>query len=447
MRLLASLALLALCQPAQAQNGQLDPSFGVGGRAWVDFGSDNDMAVVYCRGSNLLAGIAPPDRLAVAKLTANGALDTSFGTGGVRTSQIVIPGATVQIDPVFVAGACSDSSEPIIAVTYGASGFIDQNVQIFKFDINNLFVSVDLVDLDQFQTGLGDEEQVQSMINLGGNTLVLSGRTRLSSGDGRAFVARKVGAAPVVAKVMGATGYDSLVGVWSDGQRLFGIGPYVQASVQNVGLAEITLDANLNFVSNLPGSAPAPGSGFVNEFIGVGRRRFVAGGTQYLMPVQSAVPALLTSTGTGTRSLVAAPDIAPINGLQPRLADGRSAIVTYGNDSGPGARAVMAGLAQFASVPAQNLGHYIAEFRLAPGTETVWQPNPDFGTGGAITIPYATAVPAGCAPSTNFRNVDVAPPFANVVIVGRGNRGSCTNFDAFMMRLTNGSLFLRDGFE
>jgi hypothetical protein len=443
-------ALVFCWSVVHAQNGQLDSTFGNGGRVWVDFGSDNDMAVAYCRGTNLLAAVAPPNRIAVAKLLPSGALDSTFGNAGIATADLIVAGSTtpIQIDPVFVAGTCTDSAEPVIAVSYTAPGFAGQNVQMYKASATGIFSSVDLLTPSAFPSGTAAEAQVQSITNVGGDTFVMTGRTRLIAGEGRAFVARKAGSAALQVGVMGATGYTGLFGVWSDGAKLFGIGPYVQAGIQNVGYAEVTLDANLGFVSNLPGSAPLPGT-FINETIGMGKRRFFGGGTQYLMPVQSAsgAPSLISSTGTGSTGRIQAPAIATINGVQPILANGRSGIALYGNNTGSTARLLMAGLAQFDSVPAQQLGHYIAEYRLTPGSDTEWQVNPDFGNGGAVTIPYQSTLPVGCAPATNFRNLDLSPPFANPVIVGRGNRGTCTNFDAYMIRLVNGDRLLRDGFE
>jgi uncharacterized delta-60 repeat protein len=68
-------------------DGQLDPTFGSGGKATVVFGSgvaDVEGAAVLPNGAVVLAGTVQPGGFdfAVARLTPDGALDASFGSGG-----------------------------------------------------------------------------------------------------------------------------------------------------------------------------------------------------------------------------------------------------------------------------------------------------------------------------------------------------------------------------
>ena len=72
----------------RAANGTLDPTFGSGGKRTIDFGGDDEGvygAALQPDGKIVLAGdshLTP----AVARLKANGSLDSTFATGGRRRS-------------------------------------------------------------------------------------------------------------------------------------------------------------------------------------------------------------------------------------------------------------------------------------------------------------------------------------------------------------------------
>jgi uncharacterized delta-60 repeat protein len=71
----------------RAANGTLDPTFGSGGKRVIDFGGDDESAfgaALAPDGKIVLAGDSHLQP-AVARLKANGALDTTFGTGGKKT--------------------------------------------------------------------------------------------------------------------------------------------------------------------------------------------------------------------------------------------------------------------------------------------------------------------------------------------------------------------------
>jgi uncharacterized delta-60 repeat protein len=71
----------------RAANGTLDPTFGSGGKRVIDFGGDDESAygaALQADGKIVLGGdshLTP----AVARLKTNGSLDTSFATGGKKT--------------------------------------------------------------------------------------------------------------------------------------------------------------------------------------------------------------------------------------------------------------------------------------------------------------------------------------------------------------------------
>jgi uncharacterized delta-60 repeat protein len=83
--------------PAAAFAGQLDPTFGDAGQVTTDFGSTNDEAravAVQPDGKLVAAGVAwpEPDRLpkfALARYTAQGKLDPSFGDGGMVVTNLL----------------------------------------------------------------------------------------------------------------------------------------------------------------------------------------------------------------------------------------------------------------------------------------------------------------------------------------------------------------------
>jgi uncharacterized delta-60 repeat protein len=87
----ALLAMGVLCGPASAAPGDLDPSFGVGGKTRVDFGGRDFGGGLALQpdGKLLIAGTAWPSggtpEFAVARLDGAGNLDASFGAAGRAT--------------------------------------------------------------------------------------------------------------------------------------------------------------------------------------------------------------------------------------------------------------------------------------------------------------------------------------------------------------------------
>ena len=97
LTLAATLAMMAaLATPALAAAGDLDPTFGTGGKVTTTFGPASgdfglDMAI-QTDGMIVVAGfsftIATPGDFALARYTPTGALDGSFGSGGKVTTPI-----------------------------------------------------------------------------------------------------------------------------------------------------------------------------------------------------------------------------------------------------------------------------------------------------------------------------------------------------------------------
>jgi uncharacterized delta-60 repeat protein len=128
---------LALAAPAHAKAGDLDRSFGTGGKVTTDFAGDQDTArALVVQGTKLVAagsGTAVPGGLgafALARYNPDGTLDTTFGTGGKVTTDF--PGGgdanalAVQADGKLVAAGSTEFFAVDFAVArYNPDGSLD----------------------------------------------------------------------------------------------------------------------------------------------------------------------------------------------------------------------------------------------------------------------------------------------------------------------------------
>src|ERR1043165_8044635 len=80
------LLLFGSWRMAQAADGDLDPTFGTGGKVVTDFNSSSDWLsriAVQPDGKIVAIGDAhPSNKFALARYNSNGTLDTTFGNGG-----------------------------------------------------------------------------------------------------------------------------------------------------------------------------------------------------------------------------------------------------------------------------------------------------------------------------------------------------------------------------
>ena len=105
-----------LPQQAQAAPGDLDTSFGTGGKVTTGFSLGNGMAysvAIQADGKIVAAGIAGSD-FALARYNSDGSLDTSFGTGGKVTTDFGPLGSgassvAIQADGKIVAAGSAGS--------------------------------------------------------------------------------------------------------------------------------------------------------------------------------------------------------------------------------------------------------------------------------------------------------------------------------------------------
>jgi uncharacterized delta-60 repeat protein len=113
---------------AAAAPGDLDPTFGTAGVVQTAIGSSATANAIALQpdGRILLAGSSYPGGLALARYAPDGALDSSFGTGGVLTGPVEVTalGVAVQEDgKIVVAGRFRDSDFAL--VRYTADGILD----------------------------------------------------------------------------------------------------------------------------------------------------------------------------------------------------------------------------------------------------------------------------------------------------------------------------------
>ena len=132
--LLAGLVLVVVGF-AWATPGVLDPSFGNRGTVTTVFGPGNDGAsdvVLQSDGKIIAAGIGA-DKIALARYTASGALDPTFGTGGKVTTAVGSRSGAgaVAVQPdgkILVAGFTSNetnSEAQFALVRYTSTGAVD----------------------------------------------------------------------------------------------------------------------------------------------------------------------------------------------------------------------------------------------------------------------------------------------------------------------------------
>jgi len=120
-------------------DGSLDPSFGSGGRVITPIGSEDDHAnaiAIQDDGRILVAGQSKAggvERFAIVRYDTNGALDASFGAGGIVVSAYPGPagiaGMTLQADQKIVVAGAHDPALLVPAEfaleRYNANGTLD----------------------------------------------------------------------------------------------------------------------------------------------------------------------------------------------------------------------------------------------------------------------------------------------------------------------------------
>jgi len=142
--LAVAILVWALATPAMAQQlapGDLDPSFGVGGKVEARVGAsahDGGAAVLLPDGRVLVAGAAftgdPGYRIVLARFLPDGAADTSFGVNGGVSAVLPVSfranAMAVQPDGKIVVAGSTDNA------LFGANALIDMALARFDADGN-----------------------------------------------------------------------------------------------------------------------------------------------------------------------------------------------------------------------------------------------------------------------------------------------------------------------
>ena len=133
----ALLLALSLTCPAEAGPGDLDSSFGMGGKVTTDFGGTDDTAAalaIQAKGKIVAAGFSNASGaydFALARYNHNGTLDDSFGPGGRVTTNFggddFALGLAIQADDkIVVAGESATLISADVALArYNADGTLD----------------------------------------------------------------------------------------------------------------------------------------------------------------------------------------------------------------------------------------------------------------------------------------------------------------------------------
>ena len=315
----------------RSANGTLDPTFGSGGKRLVDFGTDDESvhgAALQPDGKIVLAG---DSRLqpAVVRLKANGALDTTFDGDGKK---LFSWGAIGRVTAVVVA----PNGKILLG---GFSGPEGGNIQVARMKANGAFDTT-------FGTG------GIATVDFGGTEF---GEAMARQADGRILVAgRSSAGGPVVARLRATGVLDPDFG--GDGRVTLPGGGSLSAVL-------VQPDRNIVVAGNASGSAT--------------------------MTVTRLKPdgSLDATFGTGGTTTVAFGSLANPLGGAARQPDGKIVIAGYTQD-----------------------GEDVAVARL----NTNGSLDPGFGVGGKATIEFGTAT---------FGNAVALSPNGRIVVVGQKTGG------------------------
>jgi uncharacterized delta-60 repeat protein len=133
--------LFSLCLPlrAYAAAGDLDPTFGNGGKVTTDFGGSDvaNALAIQSDGKIVVAGNTSDLSLVLARYNVNGSLDTTFGTGGSIVTGL-LRGSDVVIQPdgkIVVAG---NSFSPQTDIDFAVARFTSNGGLDTSFGIGGI---------------------------------------------------------------------------------------------------------------------------------------------------------------------------------------------------------------------------------------------------------------------------------------------------------------------
>ncbi|WP_052598889.1 fibronectin type III domain-containing protein [Aureispira sp. CCB-QB1] len=193
MKTIQLILLSFLCSNLIAQQaGSLDPSFGIGGKVVTSITNGLDQAhgvAIQTNGKIVVAGnssssITGKD-FVCARYNTNGTLDSTFGNGGIVTTDLQIGSEDVAYDlviqtngKIILAGSSDNGTKKDAAlVRYNTNGSIDST-----FGTNGIVIST-------FVSNQQDEIKVVKIHALTGN-IIVGGNTEISSNEAKPIVAR-----------------------------------------------------------------------------------------------------------------------------------------------------------------------------------------------------------------------------------------------------------------
>ncbi len=123
---LAIVAALTISMAAQAAIGDLDPTFGTGGKVTTYVGSSNSYAntvAIQSDGKIVVAGVP-----LLTRYNSDGTLDTTFGTNGIVTNSGINQGKDVVIQPdgkILVTGNPTNTRIEFGVARFNSNGSLD----------------------------------------------------------------------------------------------------------------------------------------------------------------------------------------------------------------------------------------------------------------------------------------------------------------------------------
>jgi uncharacterized delta-60 repeat protein len=151
---LALIFLIVVPSPVRATDGDLDITFGSGGKVITDFGGDdvaNAVALqsdgkIVAAGRTLVGGVSS---FALGRYNSDGSLDTTFGTGGKVTTDSLGDAFALSIrsdGKIVVAGGRTQSPSTFVLARYNSDGSLDTTFgsggKVVRTDFSGLFVAL-----------------------------------------------------------------------------------------------------------------------------------------------------------------------------------------------------------------------------------------------------------------------------------------------------------------
>jgi uncharacterized delta-60 repeat protein len=400
---LAIVALAATASSAQADGGQLDPSWGTGGIVTTSFpAADAFGDGVIARGNQVVvagAACGAACDFALAEYNRNGSLDQGFGTGGRVTTNITLDDQATSIadqgGKIVVAGFTSPDlvNDDFAVARYNKDGSLDQS---FGND-------------GKVTTDFGGDDIADAVV-IKGNQIIVAGATTAGPGSGYNFALARYNKDGSLDQSFGTGGrvitdfnggYDAANGVQVMDDRIVAAG-YVCSSPNgsasgcfaagrfDFGLARYTRDGTLD---------PTFGSG------GKVETDFNGGSDlAHALDIRGKTIAAVGEASNGFDQDFAVSEYDAAGNLDPRFGgDGKSTIDMGGDDSATGGaiqyneRVVAVG-----ATPAGPFGDLFAVARFTSGGSA----DPSFGGGTGFTTtpigPFSAAQALALGPDNRI---------------------------------------------